>query len=71
MTDVIGRVGIGVEWTFTGDSGALIFNPTTYALLGERTWPGPPVLSAPYDGDALLGVSIVNAIPPSQTPPAS
>jgi hypothetical protein len=66
MTDVIGRVGIGVEWTFTGDSGALIFNPTTYALLGERTWPGPPVLSAPYDGDALLGVSIVNSIPPGQ-----
>jgi hypothetical protein len=71
MTDVIGRVGVGVEWSFEGDSGALIFNPTTYALLGYRTWPGPPVLSAPYDGDALLGVSIVNSIPPSQTPPAS
>jgi hypothetical protein len=67
MSDVIGRVGVGVEWSFTGDSGALIFNPTTYALLGERTWPGPPVLSAPYDGDALLGVSIVNSIPPGQT----
>jgi hypothetical protein len=68
MTDVIGRVGVGVEWSFESDSGALIFNPTTYALLGVRTWPGPPVLSAPYDGDSLLGVSIVNSIPPSQTP---
>jgi|ERR1039458_4597651 hypothetical protein len=71
MADAIGRVGVGVEWNFQGDSGALIFNPTTYALLGGRTWPGPPVLSAPYDGDALLGVSVVNSIPPSQTPPAS
>jgi hypothetical protein len=70
MADAIGRVGVGVEWTFQGDSGALIFNPTTYALLGLRTWPGPPVLSAPYQGDALLGISIVNSIPPSQTPPA-
>jgi hypothetical protein len=71
MADAIGRVGVGVEWNFEGSAEALIFNPTTYALLGDRSWPGPPVLSAPYDGDALLGVSIVNAIPPSQTPPAS
>ena len=71
MTDVIGRVGVGVEWNFESDSGALIFDPTTYSLLGVRTWPGPPILSAPYDGDALLGISIVNSIPPSQTPPGS
>jgi hypothetical protein len=71
MVDAIGRVGVGVEWNFEGDSGALIFDPTTYALLGTRTWAGPPVLSAPYDGDALLGISIVDSIPPSQTPPAS
>src|ERR1700722_5542976 len=71
MTDVIGRVGVGVEWSFESDSGALIFNPTTYALLGVRTWPGPPVLSAPYDGDALLGISIVNSIPPGHVPAAS
>jgi hypothetical protein len=63
MADAIGRVGVGVEWSFEGDSGALIFNPTTYALLGLRTWPGPPDLNAPYDGDALLGISIVNAVP--------
>jgi hypothetical protein len=65
MADAIGRIGTGVEWNFQGDAGALIFNPTTYALLGERTWPGPPVLSAPYDGDALLGITLVNSIPPS------
>jgi len=71
MADAIGRVGVGVEWNFQGDSGALIFNPTTYALLGLRTWPGPPNLSAPYDGDALLGISIVNSVPSTQTPPAT
>jgi hypothetical protein len=68
MTDVIGRVGVGVEWNFEGDSGALIFDPTTYALLGVRTWPGPPDINAPYDGDALLGVSIVNSAPTGPTP---
>jgi hypothetical protein len=71
MADVIGRVGVGVEWSFQGDAEALIFNPTTYALLGDRSWPGPPVLSAPYDGNALLGVSIVNSIPPGQTTPSA
>ena len=71
MADAIGRVGVGVEWNFQGDSGALIFNPTTYALLGLRTWPGPPILSAPYDGDALLGISIVNSAPSTQAPPAT
>jgi hypothetical protein len=71
MADAIGRVGVGVEWSFEGSAEALIFNPTTYALLGVRSWPGPPVLSAHYDGDALLGISVVNSIPPSQTPPAS
>jgi hypothetical protein len=71
MADAIGRVGVGVEWNFEGDSGALIFDPTTYALLGLRTWPGPPILSAPYDGDALLGISIVNSAPSTQTPPAT
>lgn len=63
LADAIGRVGVGVEWNYEGDSGALIFNPTTYALLGVRTWPGPPDLNAPYDGDALLGISIVNTAP--------
>jgi hypothetical protein len=67
MSDAIGRVGVGVEWNFEGDSGALIFDPTTYALLGIRTWPGPAILSAPYDGDALLGISIVNSVPAAQT----
>jgi hypothetical protein len=63
MTDVIGRVGTGVEWNFENSAEAIIVNPTTYALLGVRTWPGAAIMSAPYDGDALLGISIVNAMP--------
>jgi hypothetical protein len=63
MADAIGRVGVGVEWNYQGSAGALIFDPTTYALLGVRTWPGAAIMSAPYEGDALLGISIVNAIP--------
>jgi hypothetical protein len=63
MEDAIGRSGVGVEWNFEGSTGALIFNPATFALLGVRTWPGSPDLSAPYDGDALIGVRVVNSIP--------
>lgn len=65
MVDAIGRIGVGVEWTYEGDSGALIFNPTTYALLGVRTWPGAPDPSAPYDGNALIAMSVVNSLPTS------
>jgi hypothetical protein len=62
MADAIGRMGVGVEWTFAGGSGALIFNSTTYDLLGVRTWPpGAPNLNAPYDGNALIGISVVNS----------
>ena len=61
VKDAIGRVGIGIEWQFEGGSGELIFNPTTYALLGSRTWPGAPDQSAPYYyGGALLTMAIVN-----------
>ncbi len=66
MNDALGRTGVGVEWTFEGGSGALIFDPTTYALLGTRTWPGAPDVNAPYDGNALIGVSVVNSLPSSQ-----
>jgi hypothetical protein len=61
MTDAIGRTGVGVEWTFAGGSGALIFDSTTFNLLGVRTWPGAPNLSSPYDGNSLLSISTVNA----------
>jgi hypothetical protein len=62
MADAIGRMGVGVEWTFAGGSGALIFNSTTYDLLGVRTWPqGAASLNAPYDGNALISISVVNS----------
>jgi hypothetical protein len=62
MADAIGRTGVGVEWSFAGGSGALIFNSTTYDLLGVRTWPpGAPDLNGPYDGNALISVAVVNS----------
>lgn len=61
MVDAIGRAGVGVEWNRAGGSGALIFNSTTYDLLGVRTWPGAPNLSSPYDGNALISISVVNS----------
>jgi hypothetical protein len=61
MTDAIGRTGVGIEWTFEGDAGAVIFDPTTYAYLGTRTWPGPVDFNAPYDGDALVKLAVVSS----------
>lgn len=62
MTDAIGRSGVGIEWTFAGGTGAIIFDPTTFAYLGTRTWPAgqPADLSAPYDGDALVNLAVVS-----------
>ena len=70
MADAIGRVGVGVEWNYESSPGALIFNPTTYALLGVRTWPSGTSAnpSAPYDGNALLGIGITDSIPSGLTP---
>jgi hypothetical protein len=61
MTDAIGRTGVGIEWTFEGDAGAVIFDPTTYAYLGTRTWPGPADFNAHYDGDALVKLAVVSS----------
>jgi hypothetical protein len=67
FADAIGRLGVGIEWRFKGGSGALIFNPTTYALLGIRTWPAgqSPNPGAPYEGNALLVRSVVATIGPT------
>jgi hypothetical protein len=61
MDDAIGRAGIGIEWTFEGGISAIIFDPTTFAYLGRRTWPAgqPADPSAPYDGDALVKLAVV------------
>jgi hypothetical protein len=60
LTDAIGRTGVGIEWTFQGDTAAVIFDPVTYAFLGARTWPGPPDVNTAYDGSALVKVAIVD-----------
>ena len=60
MKDAVGRSGVGIEWTFEGDTGAVIFDATTYAYLGTRTWPGPLDLDGPYDGDALIETAVVD-----------
>lgn len=60
LESAIGASGVGIEWSMNGDTTALIFNPTTYAYLGIRTWAGAPAVNAPYQGDALVNVAIVN-----------
>ena len=47
MTDAIGRTGVGIEWTFEGDAGAVIFDPTTYAYLGTRIGPAQRISTHP------------------------
>lgn len=59
----IGRVGVGVEWTFEGGKGAVIFDPKTYAFLGIRTWPVPGFHGPgahQYDGSALVKLAVVD-----------
>jgi hypothetical protein len=68
VRDAIGRVGVGVEWTYEGGKGAVIFDPGTYAYLGVRTWPVPSFHgpgAKQYDGDALIKLAVVNSPPPS------
>jgi hypothetical protein len=61
MSDATGRPGVGIEWSFEGGVSAIIFDPTTYAYLGDRTWPkGQPANpSDSYDGDALVKQAVV------------
>lgn len=62
MVDAIGRNGTGIEWTFAGGAGALIFNTSTYQLLGVRTWPTSTAdMNSAYDGNALIGISVVDS----------
>jgi hypothetical protein len=39
----------------------IIFDPTTYAYQGSRTWPGAATTGGAYDGAALVKVSIVGS----------
>jgi hypothetical protein len=63
MADAVGRTGVGIEWTFEGGTAAVIFDPTTFAYLGERTWPEaqPADPDATYDGAALVKLAVVSS----------
>jgi hypothetical protein len=56
VTDVSGRRGIGVSWSFMGSSAVLIFDPSTYTLLGITTRGE----KGEAGGDALLQLAITN-----------
>jgi hypothetical protein len=61
--DAIGRVGVGIKWTFSGSPAEIILNPVSYAYMGDRTWPAPrfhgPGAGA-YQGAALVKMAFVD-----------
>lgn len=65
VTDVAGRAGVGVEWSFEGGTSMLIFDPATFQYLGESTLG----LNGASGGDALLQTAIVDS--PGQLPQPS
>jgi len=56
VKDVTGRPGIGVGWSFQGSDAVLIFDPSTYALLGMTTRGE----QGQVGGAALLQMAITN-----------
>ena len=56
VKDVSGRPGIGVGWSFMGSRAVLIFDPSTYALLGMTTRGE----QGQVGGSALLQMAITN-----------
>jgi hypothetical protein len=56
VKDVTGRPGIGVGWSFMGSKAVLIFDPSTYTLLGMTTRGE----QGQVGGDALLQMAITN-----------
>ena len=56
VKDVSGRPGIGVGWSFMGSKAVLIFNPSSYTLLGMTTRGE----QGQVGGDALLQMAITN-----------
>ena len=61
--DAIGRTGVAVRWTYEGAPAEIIFNPVSYAYMGDRTWSVPsfhgPGADA-YHGAALVRMAFVN-----------
>jgi hypothetical protein len=56
VKDVSGRPGIGVSWSFMGSKAVLIFDPSTYTLLGVTTLGE----QGQVGGAALLQMAITN-----------
>jgi hypothetical protein len=56
VKDITGRPGIGVGWSFQGSKAMLIFDPSTYTLLGVTTWGE----QGQVGGAALLQMAITN-----------
>jgi hypothetical protein len=58
VKDVTGRPGIGVGWSFNGSTAVLIFDPSTYTLLGITTRGE----QGQVGGGALLQMAITNQV---------
>jgi hypothetical protein len=56
VKDITGRPGIGVGWSFQGSKAMLIFDPSTYTLLGVTTWGE----QGQVGGASLLQMAITN-----------
>jgi hypothetical protein len=56
VKDITGRPGIGVGWSFQGSKAMLVFDPSTYTLLGVTTWGE----QGQVGGAALLQMAITN-----------
>jgi hypothetical protein len=56
VKDISGRPGIGVGWSFMGGKAVLVFNPSTYTLLGMTTQGE----KSQVGGDALLQMAITS-----------
>ena len=71
VPDVLGRAGVAIRWSYQGGAAQIIFDPRTYAYLGDGTSPPGGSLTATPDGVALVKFAIVNRVPPSlaSTPP--
>lgn len=66
VPDVLGRDGVAIRWTYQGGAAEIIFDPKTYAYLGDGTSAPGGSLASP-DGVALVKFAIVNSLPPAAT----
>ena len=65
VPDVLGRDGVAIRWSYQGGAAEIIFDPRTYAYLGDGTSPPGGSLAATQDGVALVKFAIVNSVPSS------